>query len=76
MNDFVRNQHNDNNDAALESDIEEEEGLEDAYNEVEEGGLVELQDIHGNKVYAADQVEDLLSRCLAAISNRKSILSK
>ena len=76
INDFVSQKYSDNNDAELESDIEEEEGQEDAYNEAAERGLVELTDIHGNKVYAADQVEDLLSRCLAAISNRKSILSK
>jgi hypothetical protein len=76
MNDFVSQRGSDNNDQDLESDIEEEEGQEDSYNEAEEKGLVELQDIHGNKVYSAVQVEDLLSRCLAAISNRKSILSK
>jgi hypothetical protein len=76
MNDFVSQRTSDNNDQDLESDIEEEEGQEDSYNEAEEKGLVELQDIHGNKVYSAVQVEDLLSRCLAAISNRKSILSK
>lgn len=76
MTDFVSQRGSDNNDSDLESDIEEEEGQEDSYNESEEKGLVELQDIHGNKVYSALQVEDLLSRCLAAISNRKSILSK
>ena len=76
MTDFVSQRGSDNNDSDLESDIEEEEGQEDSYNESEEKGLVELQDIHGSKVYSALQVEDLLSRCLAAISNRKSILSK
>ena len=36
----------------------------------------DLLDAEGNKVYSADQVEELLARCLAAISNRDSISSR
>ena len=36
----------------------------------------DLVDADGNKVYSADQVEELLARCLAAISNRNSISSR
>lgn len=64
------------NDAALEHDMEEEEGQEDSYNEREDREETDLLDVNGNKVYSAVQVEDLLSRCLAAISNRGSISSR
>jgi hypothetical protein len=76
MQGFVKSQHNDNNDEDLESDIEEEEGQEDSYNEDEESEQHDLLDVNGNKAYSAVQVEDLLSRCLAAISNRGSISSR
>ena len=36
----------------------------------------DLLDANGNKVYSAEQVEELLARCLAAISNRDSISSR
>ena len=36
----------------------------------------DLLDTEGNKVYSAEQVEELLARCLAAISNRNSISSR
>ena len=73
MQGFVHSQHEDNNDHEIEDDIEEEEGQEDGYNEEE---VHDLLDTKGNKVYSAVQVEDLLSRCLAAISNRGSISSR
>ena len=76
MQEFVKHHHGDNNDEEIEDDIEEEEGQEDKYNENEEEEEVELLDTNGNKVYSAVQVEDLLSRCLAAISNRGSISSR
>ena len=76
MNEYVKNGNNDDdNDAALERDFEEEEGQEDSYNEEEESGST-LLDVNGNKVYSAVQVEELVSRCLAAISNRGSISSR
>jgi hypothetical protein len=44
---------------------------------VSEGSRVpDLLDTEGNKVYSAEQVEELLARCLAAISNRNSISSR
>lgn len=46
------------------------------HGEAEESRVPELFDTEGNKVYSADQVEELLSRCLAAISNRGSISSR
>ena len=69
-------------------EVEEEEGedLEIDENgdviELESEGDVELKqpadllDADGNKVYSAEQVEELLARCLAAISNRDSISSR
>ena len=69
-------------------EVEEEEGedLEIDENgnviELETEGDVELKqpadllDADGNKVYSAEQVEELLARCLAAISNRDSISSR
>ena len=69
-------------------ELEEEEGedLEIDENgdviELESEGDVELKqpadllDADGNKVYSAEQVEELLARCLAAISNRDSISSR
>ena len=36
----------------------------------------DLLDADGNKVYSSEQVEELLARCLAAISNRDSISSR
>jgi hypothetical protein len=62
-----------------DSDFDEDESEEGSTNEdmsistpVDE----DLLDVNGNKVYSAVQVEDLLSRCLAAISNRGSISSR
>ena len=62
---------------------EEEEELEmdedgNVIGEVVEKEIVrqDLFDVNGNKVYSADQVEELLAKCLAAISNRDSISSR
>ena len=47
------------------------------HKDVSEGSRVpDLLDTEGNKVYSAEQVEELLARCLAAISNRNSISSR
>ena len=46
------------------------------HGEAEESRVPDLLDTEGNKVYSAEQVEALMSRCLAAISNRNSISSR
>lgn len=47
------------------------------HKDASEGSRVpDLLDTEGNKVYSAEQVEELLARCLAAISNRNSISSR
>jgi hypothetical protein len=75
MQSFTKPQtEKDNNDGAINDDEEEEEG-EENFSE-EEIEAEDLLDVNGNKVYSAVQVEDLLSRCLAAISNRGSITSR
>lgn len=79
MEGFVK-QNSENN----ESDFDDEESEEGESNESEETSITsstvdeveDLVDVNGNKVYSAVQVEDLLSRCLAAISNRGSISSR
>jgi hypothetical protein len=69
---FVR-QNSENNDSDFD---EEEEGSTDEETSMAAPIEEELLDVNGNKVYSAVQVEDLLSRCLAAISNRGSISSR